>query len=289
MSPEIPTPKLELDPSVYSLTDEERAFMKSQTGIESDDELKKHIIALQEKAWKVYPYPCIWRFGFAKLKISRLPAYPHVLNLGKERQNAIFLDMACCFGTDTRKIVVDGFPASQVIASDYRPDFWHLGHELYKSTSETFPVAFVAGDAFDSSFITAAPVTYEKSATPTPSLASLTALTPLQGHISAIHAFSFFHLFKEAEQYDLAKRMATLLSPEPGSVIFGSHIGAKEKGELKGSQDAGLFCHSPESWTALWNGSVFKEGSVKVDATLVPIRAGDEWQTYFLVWSVTRL
>ena len=40
------------------------------------------------------------------------------MKLGKERPNALFLDMACCVGNDTRKVIADGFPASQVVASD---------------------------------------------------------------------------------------------------------------------------------------------------------------------------
>ena len=101
------------------ITPEEEAFFKSETGIQDTEELKKHIIQVQEDAYKVsrcsrtdrkkstpgsdivfrvqvYPYPCIRAFGFAKLRISELPAYPRVLELGKSRQDAIFLDIGCC-------------------------------------------------------------------------------------------------------------------------------------------------------------------------------------------------
>ena len=45
---------------------------------------------------QVHPYPCIRGFGFAKLKIARIPAYPRVLDLAKSRPGAIFLDIGCC-------------------------------------------------------------------------------------------------------------------------------------------------------------------------------------------------
>ena len=55
------------------------------------------------------------------IKVSRYPAYKDLLQLGKERPNALFLDIGCGVGNDTRKVVADGFPAKQVIASDLFP------------------------------------------------------------------------------------------------------------------------------------------------------------------------
>ena len=46
-------------------------------------------------------------------------------------------------------------------------------------------------------------------------------------------AFSFFHLFEEAGQLELAKRVATLISPKKGSIIFGAHQAGVVKGERK--------------------------------------------------------
>lgn len=54
-----------------------------------------------------------------------------------------------------------------------------------------------------------------------------------------------------------------------------------------------VFCHSPQTWTALWNGKVFKEGTVevKVDLQEEPLsaKAPPERKLYVMVWSVTRL
>ena len=72
---------LRLDPSLYRLGDEEAAFFKESTGIQDNEELKQHILQVQKEAYavrditsvhaarlrffaKVYPYPCIGRFGF---------------------------------------------------------------------------------------------------------------------------------------------------------------------------------------------------------------------------------
>ncbi|THG92957.1 hypothetical protein EW145_g8522 [Phellinidium pouzarii] len=99
--------KLTLDPSLYAPTKEEVAFFKSQTGIESDEELKHHVIAVQKEAWEVVQYLCIRRFGFTKLAITYMPQYKDLLKMGKERPDAIFIDFAFCFGNDARKAIAD--------------------------------------------------------------------------------------------------------------------------------------------------------------------------------------
>jgi hypothetical protein len=46
-------PGSKLDEHLYSLSEEERAFLKEQTGIQDDDELKAHVLQLQAEAYKV--------------------------------------------------------------------------------------------------------------------------------------------------------------------------------------------------------------------------------------------
>jgi len=110
---------LPLDDTLLELHPKEEAFFKSETGIQDTEELRKHILGIQEDAYKVsrcsrtdqvnstrgsnivfraqtYPYPCIRGFGFTKIGIARTPAYPSVLGLAKNRPGAIFLDMGCC-------------------------------------------------------------------------------------------------------------------------------------------------------------------------------------------------
>ncbi|KAF8888130.1 hypothetical protein BD779DRAFT_1470490 [Infundibulicybe gibba] len=244
-----------LNPSLYSLDDDELAFFQEQTGIQDPSGLKAHILDVQAKAYEIYGYSCIKRFVFIKLKISRLPAYKHALQLLQEWDDAILLDIGCCFGNDIRKAAADGWPVKNLIASDLRQGFWDCGHELFCSTPATFPVQFIAGDAFDPAIINPrVPFTTALGAPP-PALASLNSLTPLQGHIAAIHASAFFHLFDEAQQYTLAKRLATLLAPRPGAVIFGAHRALPEKGYCHAEVLSGgtMFCHSPETWKELWH------------------------------------
>ncbi|KNZ75147.1 hypothetical protein J132_04632 [Termitomyces sp. J132] len=285
--------KLPLDPTLYALDADELAFFQDQTGISDEQELKQHIVAVQEKAYEVFNYTCIRRFLFTKLKISRLPPYREALALLKRYPNALFLDIACCFGNDIRKIVADGWPVENAIASDLQPAYWKYGHELFRSTPETFPAAFIQGDAFDTTTISPREPFYalEEPAPLDLPLKSLTSLTPLQGRLNVIHASSFFHLFDEAEQLRLARQLATLLSPAPGSMIFGSHKGREEKGFRDAVRSRSMFCHSPETWKELWDGQVFKKGAIKAKAILHQIEREDApgEKPFLIIWAVTRL
>ena len=167
---------------------------------------------------------------------------------------------------------------------------------MFRTTPETFTTKFLAGDVFDDAhFSPTAPV----PSGPPPPVASVNTLTELRGHISVIHASSLFHLFNEEEQFELGRRLAALLDPRPGSIIFGSHGGMPVKGPRHGSSPK-MFCHSPESWTQMWEEQIFEKGKVKVNAVLtetnmiierleraIPIEEGAKF--YILVWSVERL
>ena len=180
-------------------------------------------------------------------------------------------------------------------------EFADIGHKLFRTTQEAYPIAFVPGDAFDAKHLDVVPPlasAHEPTGPPEGSalnLGSLTSLNPLHGRVFAIHTSSFFHLFSEASQLHVARALAGLLSPEPGSVVFGVHLGKADKGSIPSSmdEDRQIFCHSPESWAQLWDGVVFEKGVVNVKAELVYMGREPDAQQYpivtVLAWSVTRL
>ena len=53
-----------LEPSLYHLSGENLAFFKEQTGIQDEEELKRHVFDVQAKAYEIYGYPCIRHFTF---------------------------------------------------------------------------------------------------------------------------------------------------------------------------------------------------------------------------------
>ncbi|KAG1762321.1 hypothetical protein EV702DRAFT_1229223 [Suillus placidus] len=286
-----------VDTSFYSLSSEEATFFKAQTGIDDDEDLKKHILEVQAKAYKVAPYPCIHTFvflrnrTFLRLNLSNLSVYKQILELGRERPDALLLDIGCCFGVDARKAAADGFPAKNIIASDVLNEFLQLSHELFKMTPASYPGCFLPGDVFDPAFLSIVAPSDNVSPAPAIDLSLLKSLNPLHGRISAINAISFFHLFNEEKQLHVARALAGLLSAQPGSIICGYQVGTLEKGMVAASISGfkhRLFAHSPKTWSSLWDGEVFEKGSVKVETELVEI-AIPEVQFFMMKWSVVRL
>ncbi|KAG1835394.1 hypothetical protein DFJ58DRAFT_908610 [Suillus subalutaceus] len=299
-----------LDPDLYRLSSEEAAFFKAQIGIDDDEDLKRHILEVQAKAYKIVPYPCIHEFYFLRyvsyrsmasestitrstvlsINISSYPVYEHILKLGRERSDAVLLDLGCCFGVDARKAAADGFPAKNIIASDINNEFLELSHELFRTTPTSYAACLLPGDVFDPAFLSIAARPNDVSSALAIDLSSLKSLNPLHGRISAINVARFFHLFTEDKQLHLARALAGLLSAQPGSVICGFHIGSPEKGmaaTVLGPEHR-LFAHSPKSWTSLWDGEVFEKGSVKVETELVKlVTRGVE--RFMMGWSVVRL
>ncbi|KAF8626571.1 hypothetical protein AX15_004796 [Amanita polypyramis BW_CC] len=279
-----------------SLDADQLAFFKARTGIDDEGELKQHIMAIQAKALKVIPYPCIRSYSFTTYRIARLPFYKRVLQLAEERKDAILVDVGCCLGHELRKIAADGWPAGNMVGFDLVKEFWDYGHELFRDTPETFPASFVAGDIFDPAMI--APRTPFYTSTELiqtrPDLKPLVSLTHLQGHASVVSCSAFFHLFDEAKQLQVARQIATLLSPLPGSIIIGGHVGYRVKGTRTSHvRNREVFCHSPESWKELWE-EVFKKGTVEVEVSSREVEYRRSAQTesrmfYWLSWIITRL
>ncbi|KAG1759587.1 hypothetical protein EDD22DRAFT_905539 [Suillus occidentalis] len=219
------------DASLYKLTSEEAVFFKAQIGIDDDEDLKRHILEVQAKAYKIAPYPCIHGFVFLRLNISSYPVYEHILKLGRERPDAVLLDLGCCFGNFSS------------LATNFSKR-----HQLL-TLDASFPEMFLIQE-----FLSIAAQPNDVSSAPAIDLSSLKSLNPLHGRISAISATRLFHLFTEDKQLHLARALAGLLSAQPGSVICGYQ-----------------FAHSPKTWSSLWDGEVFDKGSVKVETELVEV------------------
>ena len=144
---------------------------------------------------------------------------------------------------------------------------------------------------------------FPTSSSPLPSsgfsLSDVTSLNQLHGRLSAIYVGAFFHLFDFDGQERVARLIAGLLSPLPGSMIFGWHGGMVAKGIWSPRAGTRMNCHSPESWRALWEGIFAEVGAqVRVDAILAPHDGGlSHFGTYpentvarpNLKWSVTRV
>lgn len=84
---------------------------------------------------------------------------------------------------------------------------------------------------------------------------------------------SFFHLFTWDQQILIAKRIVTLLRPQPGSLLVGRQVGKVKHSE--GPEPEGSligYYHNEESWRAMW-GVVGRETGTRWRVHVV----GEKW------------
>ena len=132
-------------------------------------------------------------------------------------------------GTDVRKLVHDGYPASRVLGCDLRQEYIDLGYTLYRD-QDSCPIRFIASNIFDLPLTPPHSIPGVAAASPGQvDLKSITELSQLYGALTHIYTGALFHLFDEETQYGLAVRLALLLKKTPGAVIFGRHQGLEKE------------------------------------------------------------
>ncbi|KAI0693936.1 hypothetical protein C8T65DRAFT_667456 [Cerioporus squamosus] len=263
--PEVVIPPL--DPSLLTLTDEEKAFLHHV--ISSDDsELHDRITYVQKIAYEKYPYPCIRGFHFVNLFMARNEIYPSVVEAGKAG-HTLFLDLGCMMGTDVRKLAYDGYPASHILGCDLREEYIELGYTLFRD-KETCPIRFFASNVFD---LPASPPATGPDTSKALDIATVSDLSQLYGSLTHIYTGALFHLFDKESQYGLALRLARLLKHEPGAVIFGRHQGLENEAYIEDHIGRNRrYGHSERSWPVLWK-DVFAEVEGEEYSKRVVVRA----------------
>lgn len=175
--------------------------------------------------------------------------YHEIINVGKLDPTALLLDLGCCrkfvfvfslklvlsnrflssVGTDLRKAVFDGFPSEQAFGCDLLAAFLELGHKLWND-KETCRIKFIADNVFCLPDPKDTKADSHREPTPLPEVKKLYDLI---GRVRFLYTKHVFHLWNQEKQAEMALKLASLISRTPGSIIFGSHIGANEMGFVK--------------------------------------------------------
>jgi len=216
-------------PELEDVNPQARIILETYCKLASD-EVVPHVLGIRDKAWKVFPYPCIGQFRFLDMPLGGFDAYPEIVERLKSG-NDKYLDLGCCFGQDIRRLVADGVPDRALIGSDLQQGFLDLGYDLFKD-KETLQSEFITADIFECE----------------------SKLTALEGNIDIIHASSFFHLFGYEGQKKVARRVVQLLKPKKDSLLVGRQVGnvkAHEK-ESAASGSGNMFLQNVDSWKQMW-------------------------------------
>ncbi|RVD84790.1 uncharacterized protein DFL_006513 [Arthrobotrys flagrans] len=228
-----PGEKLELSP--YTLD-----IFQNYTQIPAD-QVAAHIIRVREKAWEVYPYPCIGNFRFLDFAIIESPIFTTALS--KLKSGGKYLDLGCCFAQDLRALVYAGIPSENLYGADLQSGFIDLSYELFKD-GDSLKSTFFKGDIFD--FSTFTPIRGNTS--------DQTLFQKIKGDIDIISARSFLHLFGPEQEFKAACQIVEILKDKPGSIMVGRQVGSFTPGiesiSLAGRE---VFRHDPQTWKEFWN------------------------------------
>ena len=199
----------------------------------------------RDKAWGIFPWPCVGEFWFLSFGLSKHPLYTSVV-LPRLKTGATLLDLGACLAQDLRKCVYDGAPATNLYASDLFAEYEDLSYELWQDR-DRFPQGhYIADDILaDNKDFSVGNLMMKLG----PGMTDIISIT------------MFLHLFDYNNQLKVATRILRLLSNKPGSLILGSQAGVVEATEqdlkppfdkTKDGEKRTVFRHSPSSFTKLW-------------------------------------
>ncbi|KAH8693712.1 hypothetical protein BGW36DRAFT_301111 [Talaromyces proteolyticus] len=237
------------------LSIEARRLLEQYSGIPAD-EVDGHILALRDRAFDIFPYPCIGSFRFLQLSLVETIHYNEILQRVKAGEK--FLDAGCCFGQELRQLAFDGAPEGNLYGTDISLDFMNLGYDLFLD-KDRFKARFIAADIFDD---------------------NSDLVKELTGQIDIIYAGSFLHLFGKEDSFKVAKRLVSLLKDKPNALILGRQVGNIDPGEQREvAGEKSIFRHNEASWIEFWH-QVGEETGVKwkVEASLVSGLAESTWK-----------
>lgn len=184
----------------------------------------------RDKAFNIYPYPCIGQWRFLSLSLGKHPLYPELLTRLRGGDQ-LFLDLGCAFGQDIRRLVADGVDSAACVGSDLRLPFLDLGYDLFRDR-DSLKTRFIEADVFDQS----------------------SALAQLDGAVDVVSASSFFHLFSWDEQKAVARRCLRLLKPRKDSLVLGRQVGNVDPGAYaRRHADGSRYRHDVASWRRMWD------------------------------------
>lgn len=181
----------------------------------------------RDKAWEIFPYPCIGQFRFLNLSLSKKASYAEIL--AHLKAGATYLDIGCCIGQDIRKLVHDGAPSENLHGAELQQGFIELGYDFFRDR-DTLKATLVQADVFE--------------------LGDGSRLGGLVGKADIVHLGMVLHLFGWDKQRELLENCVKLLRPgSSGSMILGQAVGDLEGGVRPGGR---IFAHNVETFNKMW-------------------------------------
>ncbi|MEW5313535.1 MAG: hypothetical protein WDW38_005095 [Sanguina aurantia] len=250
------------------LPDKQLKFLSAYTGITDLESLRQHVLLVwQEVKKNQHVYCCIQAMSFLAPKVQDHPQYKAVLAasaLHKQQQQQSgggsnttttplqILDLGCCFGQDTRQLLMDGIPAGGIIASDIHDGYWQAGRQLFKD--DTNPASRLAG---------VRTLFTDMAADPGAEGCVDLSAEGLEGSVSFVYALAVLHVLSRQQCVQMLQRVHDMLLPGVGT-FFGWTVGAEVEAEWAKTPtgEAPRYLHSKASLAKLFEELGYDEVSV---------------------------
>ncbi|KAI1100872.1 hypothetical protein F4804DRAFT_317773 [Jackrogersella minutella] len=216
-----------LQTEVQDIDPKSRQLLETYSGL-SPDEVVPHVLTIRDKAFALYPWPCIGQMRFVRLSLASYPSYAGALERLRSNPDARFLDIGCCFGQDIRKLFIDGVKPQQLVGLDLVSEFNTLSYDLFRDAPK-LSFEFHARDLHDDD----------------------ADWSPLQERFDVLHLTSLLHIWNWEGQLKAAQRIASFT--KPGSTLIGSSLGSGVGGEFPNLEGTGTnFRQSEETFQKFW-------------------------------------
>ncbi|TQB73366.1 hypothetical protein MPDQ_005951 [Monascus purpureus] len=257
---------------VTEISPEAQWLLESYSKIQPDE---------RDKAFNVYPYPCLGSMRFLSFKLPRVPVYDRILDLLRFKPSTHFLDVGCCVGQEVRYLASQGIPTRQLHGSDLERSFIDIGFQLFRDR-DALAGNFVTGDLLAPSDV------YHQCP----------LAKTLDGKIDIIWAGSLFHLWDYEDQVLVATRLVDLCREKGGVMIAGSQLGSLLGGRYVVDATRAHYRHNIETIKGFWcdvgersgtrwtveAGLFEQEDALEMSQT----QAGGDENTRFIWWCATR-
>ncbi|KAJ3385921.1 hypothetical protein HDU84_001897 [Entophlyctis sp. JEL0112] len=198
-------------------------------------------------------YKCIQNGWFAVPRAVTHPAYASVQARFSDPEFTV-LELGCCYGTDARRMVTDGLPASRLTVSDLHSAYFDIGQrvlfagaeDLLAGAHKWFGDLAVVGAALDAG---------------------------LDGKFDAVSAQAMLHVMSAQQSSAFLSEIFLCLKSGRSAVLFGTCVGTQAAGGqewsatptkgMPGRVEAARFLHSSKSLAAVLSNIGYENISVE--------------------------
>ncbi len=226
------------------LSDADLSFLmryRAKAGAENlnPDALRAHVVAVWlENKKAAHVYRCIQSMSFLKARGALHPKYVEMLDnvLGKGGK---VVDVGCCYGQDSRALLLDGVAPEHILAVDVTDVYWAAGLRLFgdEPLGAASPLA-------------SAQTRFVDFAAPADSEAGQRAEAGLARQFSGALCMFVLHVLSREQSSALLARIARC--SQPGGMLIGACVGSAVEVEWARTPDGKYprFLHSVASLRA---------------------------------------